>query len=337
MVVNRTQLGLVAYVAAPDGSFVPIRLARNEGPRPTVLVAPVPAAARGGRLVAFRLEPPPKLEERGADSGAPAVGSVELGPPRVDGRPLTDYGDWLGTVGADRLHARRRPALPRHAHERGRHLPAPAPADGRPADPRGRLAVPGHAGRARPRPGRDRQRRAAPVPRRGGRAALPGHPAERRPPTSWSSTSPRSTARSTPRRPAPASRPSSGSNTDPSRRAPVEARLRKPPFTALAVSSRSQLEHSLRAEPIARAALAMLETAALTAIVLALLGLVLGASQRAPRRGRRAVRPRSPGRGTRKPPSPASAPRVAGRAGRRGRRRRHRASCSRCSSSASSS
>ena len=103
MVVKRTQLGLVAYVAARDGSFVPIRLARNEGPRPAVLVAPVPAAARGGRLVAFRLEPPPKLEERGADSGAPAVGSVELGPPRVDGRPLTDYGDWLGTVGVDRL------------------------------------------------------------------------------------------------------------------------------------------------------------------------------------------------------------------------------------------
>ena len=103
MFVQRTQLGLVAYVAAPDGSFLPIRLARNEGPRPPVLVAPVPAAARGGRLVAFRLEPPPKLEERGADSGAPAVGSVELGPPRVDGRPLTDYGDWLGTVGVDRL------------------------------------------------------------------------------------------------------------------------------------------------------------------------------------------------------------------------------------------
>ena len=95
--------GLVAYVAAQDGSFVPIRLARNEGPRPTILVVPVPAAARGGRLVAFRLEPPPKLEERGADSGAPAVGSVELGPPRVDGRPLTDYGDWVGTVGADHL------------------------------------------------------------------------------------------------------------------------------------------------------------------------------------------------------------------------------------------
>ena len=66
-------------------------------------------------------------------------------------------------------------------------------------------------------------------------------------------------------------------DTQSSRRAAVEARLRKPPFTAPAVSSRSQLEHSLRAEPIARAAVAMLETAALTAIVLALLGLVLGA------------------------------------------------------------
>jgi hypothetical protein len=103
MLVHGTQLGLVAYVATPDGSFVPIRLARNEGRRPSVLVAPVPARARGGRLVAFRLEPPPKLEERGADSGAPAVGSVELGPPSVDGRALTYYGDWLGTVGVNRL------------------------------------------------------------------------------------------------------------------------------------------------------------------------------------------------------------------------------------------
>jgi len=65
-------------------------------------------------------------------------------------------------------------------------------------------------------------------------------------------------------------------DTDASKRAAVEARLRKPPFTALAVASRSRLEHSLQAEPVARAALAMLETAALTAIVLALLGLVLG-------------------------------------------------------------
>jgi hypothetical protein len=60
------------------------------------------------------------------------------------------------------------------------------------------------------------------------------------------------------------------------RRSAVEARLRRPPFTALAVSSRSGLEGSLSSEPVARAALAMLETAALTAVVLALLGLLLG-------------------------------------------------------------
>jgi ABC-type lipoprotein release transport system permease subunit len=62
-----------------------------------------------------------------------------------------------------------------------------------------------------------------------------------------------------------------------SRRAAVEARLRQPPFTALTVSSQSQREAALRDEPIARGALAMLEAAAITAVVLALLALVLGA------------------------------------------------------------
>ena len=80
-----------------------------------------------------------------------------------------------------------------------------------------------------------------------------------------------------------ASTPGSGFPTelwlgvDSSRRAAVDARLRRAPFTALAVSSRAHLERSLRHEPVARAALAMLEAAALTAVVLALLGLVLGA------------------------------------------------------------
>jgi hypothetical protein len=61
-----------------------------------------------------------------------------------------------------------------------------------------------------------------------------------------------------------------------SRLAAAEARLHRPPFTALAVSSRSGLDESLSSEPVSRAALAMLETAAAVAIVLALLGLVLG-------------------------------------------------------------
>ena len=231
--------------------------------------------ARGGRLVAFRLEPPPKLEERGADSGAPAVGSVELGPPRVDGRPLTDYGDWLGTVGVDRL--KRRGALRFHVtltNEVDTYLRPRQPTDGLqiPA-----VVSPFLATLAGPDRvlgvtvnGEQLQFRVAAVARR-----FPG--------ISQSETSDFLVVD----RPAldsalNTSTPGSGFatelwlDTDPSRREAVEARLRKPPFTALAVSSRSQLEHSLRAEPIARAALAMLETAALTAIVLALLGLVLG-------------------------------------------------------------
>jgi hypothetical protein len=278
MIVHRTQLGLVAYVAAPDGSFVPIRLARNEGPRPPVLVAPVPARARGGRLVAFRLEPPPKLEERGADSGAPAVGSVELGPPRVDGRPVTDYGDWLGTVGTVGVdHLRSRGVLRFHVtltNEVDTYLRPRQPTDGLqiPA-----VVSPFLATLAGPDRllgvtvnGEQLRFRVAAVARR-----FPG--------ISQSETSDFLVVD----RPAldsalNTSAPGTGFatelwlDTDRSRREAVEARLRKPPFTALAVASRSQLEHSLRAEPVARAALAMLETAALTAIVLALLGLVLG-------------------------------------------------------------
>jgi hypothetical protein len=275
MVAKGTQLGLVAYVAAPDGSFVPIRLAKNEGPRPQVLVAPVPAKARGGRLVAFRLEPPPKLEERGADSGAPAVGSVELGPPRVDGRPLTDYGGWLGTVGVNRLT--RSGALRFHVtltNEVDTYLRPRQPTDGLQipavvspflstlAGPDRTLGVTVN--------GDQLQFRVAAVTRR-----FPG--------ISQSTTSDFLVVD----RPAlenalNTAAPGTGFatelwlNAEPGRRDAVEARLRKPPFTALTVASRSRLQHSLREEPVARAALAMLETAALTAIVLALLGLVLG-------------------------------------------------------------
>src|SRR5439155_20670539 len=60
------------------------------------------------------------------------------------------------------------------------------------------------------------------------------------------------------------------------RRAAVAGRLRKPPFDVLSLASRAGLERSLRHDPVARAALVMLEVASVTALVLALLGLVLG-------------------------------------------------------------
>ncbi len=58
--------------------------------------------------------------------------------------------------------------------------------------------------------------------------------------------------------------------------AAADARLAAPPFTVLDVASRAGLERQLRTDPVARAAVAMLEAAAVTALVLALLGLLLG-------------------------------------------------------------
>jgi hypothetical protein len=79
-----------------------------------------------------------------------------------------------------------------------------------------------------------------------------------------------------------ASQPGAGFPTElwldvaPARLAAVEARLRRPPFTVLSVSSQAGLEHRLRTDPVARAALLMLEAAAVTALALALLGVLLG-------------------------------------------------------------
>jgi hypothetical protein len=66
-------------------------------------------------------------------------------------------------------------------------------------------------------------------------------------------------------------------DVDPGRQAAIDARLRGQPFPLLAVSSQAALEESLKTEPVSRAAVAMLEAAALIAILLALLALVLGA------------------------------------------------------------
>ena len=274
--VRGTEIGIVAYVHALDGSFVPIRLGRSHQGSSRRLTARVPAEARGGALVALRFEPPPKLEERGADAGAPATGTAVFGRALVDGRPLTDYGDWVGTVGVFGLS--RRDGLRFRltlTNEVDTYLRPRQPTDG--------LALPAVVS--------PRMAQLAGPDRLLG-VVTNGEPllfrvvaaARRFPGVAESDTSDFVVAD----RPAletalNASTPGSGFPTelwlgiDPSRRAAVDARLGKPPFTALSVSSRSHLERSLRHEPVARAALAMLEAAALTAVVLALLGLVLGA------------------------------------------------------------
>ena len=326
--------------SARDGSFVPIRLGaqRRVAPAGARRAGAGPGARRHARRV------PASSRRRSSRSAAPTralrrSGSVELGRPRVDGRAVTDYGDWLGTVGVDRPHARRRRCASA-SRSPTRSTPICARASRRTAcrsPPSSRRSL-AHARRPGPRcSGRDRQRRAAPLPGRGRGAALPGHLSER-------------DLRLPRRRPAGAReraqhlgtrdrlrRPSSGWTVDPSRREAVEARLRKPPFTALAVC-------------LALAARALVARRA---------GRPRGArdagdrgpdgnraraarararhAQRAARRGGGAVRPRGAGRRAGEPAQAAAAARLAGGPGRRARRDRDRRSCSRCSSSASSS
>jgi hypothetical protein len=87
--------GLVSYRATieqPDGSFRLVELGRADGARPSVLSAAVPPGARGGRLVSITLVPP-KIIERGADSGVALRGTTTV---RMLGASLAG---WLGDGG----------------------------------------------------------------------------------------------------------------------------------------------------------------------------------------------------------------------------------------------
>ena len=180
--------------------------------------------------------------------------------------------------GREESERRRASSVRAHAHERVRHLRASAPADGRRAAPGRRLAVEWPSSPARTGCSGSSWRaeplvfRVAAVAKRFPGGAAPGTSdfVVDRPEGARDGAECR-------RRPARASPPSSGSTTEPARRAAVEARLRRAPVLGCSPSPRSRpSSSSLRSDPVARAALAMLEASALIAILLALLGLVLG-------------------------------------------------------------
>ncbi len=101
--------------------------------------------------------------------------------------------------------------------------------------------------------------------------------------------------------------------------------LSKPPFTQLALRSRTDTLAELRADPLARGALLTLAGTAAVALLLALVGLLLVGRRRRPRRPRRALRPRGTrclaGDDPRPPPSAGAARRVVRRRGRSRARR----------------
>ncbi len=277
--VSGTEIGVVSSFRGPDGRFVALRLGESRESRRVVLGGAIPPEARGGTLVAFRFEPPPKLEERGADTGAPATGSVLLGRP-VGVTPsgpveVTDYRDWIGTTGVGRIV--RDDGL-------GFALSLTNEVDTyvRPRQPTDGLRIPAVV-----------SPRMAALAGRNGLLGInvAGHSlvfrvsavARRFPGTASLETADFVVVD----RPAlvtalNASAPGAGFTTElwlsapPGARAAAEARLRKPPFSVLEVSAQAQLLRELRTDPVARAAVAMLEAAALTALVLARVGLLLG-------------------------------------------------------------
>jgi hypothetical protein len=267
-----TQIGVVAIVKRRDGTFTPLSLGRAQGGKLKRLVSALPPALRGGKLVAFRFVPPPRLLEHGGDQGAPAVGTVFFGRPVAGGRAVTDYGGWLGTTGVQRL---RRGDGIRFAltltPQLNTYLRPRQPTDGQalPAVVSPRLgAIAGRNGVFGVNvAGQGLLFRAVAVARRfpsatsqdttdfvvADRGALvtalnAAQPGAGFPTELWVGTGGQALAR----------------------------RLQRPPFDVLSVASRAELERQLRDDPVARAAVAMLEVAAVTALVLALAGLGFG-------------------------------------------------------------
>jgi hypothetical protein len=274
-----TEVGVVALVRRRDGSFTALTLGHTSGPRLRRLVSVLPRPVRGGTLVAFRFIPPPRLAELGGDQGGPAVGSVFFGRPLAltpaGAVAVTDYADWRGTAGVAGLERdggiRFRLTLTRQVDT---YLRPRQPTDGRalPAVVSPRLgAIAGSQGVFGVEiAGQGLLFRVAAVARR--------FPSVTSADTSDFVVADRDALETA----LNASQPGTGLSNElwldapPGGRTALAQRLRRPPFDVLSVASRAGLERRLRRDPVARAAVAMLEVSSVTALVLALVGLGLG-------------------------------------------------------------
>jgi hypothetical protein len=222
----------------------------------------LPARARGSTLVGLRIVPPPRLQERGADAGRPAIGTIELG-----ALPGVDYRTWIGVGGASFRDGLLAVTLsgqvdtwfrPRQALD-GRALPAVVSnslADL--ADEHGRLVL---------------QIGGRPVALRVVRTA------ERFPSTRGDfAVADRAGLESA----LNLAEPGSGFPTevwangiDAQAERAARAALRRAPYDTLLLDSRVERERALRDDAIARGSLAMLAIAASAALLLALFALAL--------------------------------------------------------------
>jgi hypothetical protein len=102
-------VSLVASVRTPAGRFLVLDLGVVNGR--TTLHAPIPPAARGGRIVALTLNPPPKQDERadhdtgrGVEEGTIALEAPEALDLAGNTLPLrADYAEWIGVFHVEPL------------------------------------------------------------------------------------------------------------------------------------------------------------------------------------------------------------------------------------------
>ncbi|HET7171429.1 MAG TPA: FtsX-like permease family protein [Gaiellales bacterium] len=259
-------------VERPTGTFGSIELGETGGGR--VLTAPVPADDRGGRIVALQIGLRPAdaqaLAHAGIEGGLTIVakGSLRIGELRAAGESLTGFAGWIAGGTAKRSRTGvvqyaldgRTDGLVRPAQPFDR---APLPvlashdvADAAGPDGRLHLALPdGHSVVARvvavgtrfptaPDSFVVADERALSV------AVNANAPGTAVPREVWIGTPPAAEHR-------------------------VATALRGPPFSDLAVRSRSSLHSHAAARPLARGILVVLEAAAILSVVLAAAGLVL--------------------------------------------------------------
>jgi hypothetical protein len=219
-------------------------------------------------LLGFRLVPPPRLQERGADAGRAVVVTLDLGAVTAGSATLVaDYTGWIGVGGASfrdgRLTATLTNQVDTWFRPRQRIDGVPLPAVVSPAV----AAVAGEAGRL------TLQIRGHAVPVRVASVA-PRFPSTR---GEFAVVDRGALVAAL-----DLAAPGSGFSTEvwanadtPAAAAAAGETLARPPFDVLVLDSRQAREEELRADPVARGALAMLGVAAVGAVLLALLAIVL--------------------------------------------------------------
>ncbi|MGB2954278.1 MAG: FtsX-like permease family protein, partial [Gaiellaceae bacterium] len=259
--VSGDDLAVTASVQTPRGAFATLRLGETQGPRRTVLRAPVPPSARGGKLVALAFN----LTNTGLH-GVPNAG-LNVNP--VARGVLTlglDLRGWRGANGLSPLGPHRfLYAVTSAAQGLAR---APQPTDGRPLSvvvSKGLAAAAGARG-------------VLPLDVEGQRvlARIVGT-VSRFPSVHGDAViADAGSLAETMNAAEPGSAVPDEIWLDARDPAQAEATLRRPPFTTLQIESRRALERRLAGDPLARGALLVLAGAAIAALALALVGLLLG-------------------------------------------------------------